>query len=523
MTKKIRAAAYLRNSTTEQVDSAAQQRQAITAYAEKHNYELVETYHDDGISGLNSATSKRTGFQDMVAAAEQRKFSVVIVWEYSRVTRSSPFQAVAELLPLLNTGAKIACTDRDGLLSSDDMISFLNLGLKSHSANEYIRSLSRSVLRGMIDVAKRGEWVAGPSPFGYSVDPDTRKLVPNDDAKWVKHIFNLYMAGKSYRYIVADLKSNGVAKNTSAVGKILHREVYCGTMTFNRYSKGKMHSYRDGQVTADVQHGDNARKDQIVVHGAHEAIIDRETFNLIAQRAAERQKFGVSGSNGKRKLHPTTGITFCADCGGKMSVLRSEKYGDKMRCGSYIDTNECRLNTVRLDEVVAKMLDYIDGALKDGSLATQLSQAASVVAGEMDMNNHIRETEGALEAAQEELSALKERLLVVDADLVELFSDKLRQAKEKVERYTIAFEDHQIAEAYDPAEEVEGKLEAYRKLRSHFDVSDPAEVREHLHSLVDQLIVHAGHKPHGTGGRVKYHLEDVTITTTDGITLGKDS
>ena len=51
-TPKVRAAEYVRMSTEHQMYSTENQAEAIRAYAQLHNMEIVRTYSDSGKSGL---------------------------------------------------------------------------------------------------------------------------------------------------------------------------------------------------------------------------------------------------------------------------------------------------------------------------------------------------------------------------------------------------------------------------------------------------------------------------------------
>jgi len=50
---KVRAAEYVRMSTEHQKYSTDNQAEAIRGYAERRGYEIVQTYADEGKSGLN--------------------------------------------------------------------------------------------------------------------------------------------------------------------------------------------------------------------------------------------------------------------------------------------------------------------------------------------------------------------------------------------------------------------------------------------------------------------------------------
>jgi DNA invertase Pin-like site-specific DNA recombinase len=75
MTK--RAAIYLRVSTDQQ--TVENQRRELCQLAERRGWEIVEEYHDAGISGSKGRDS-RPGLDQMLKDASERRFDVVMAW-----------------------------------------------------------------------------------------------------------------------------------------------------------------------------------------------------------------------------------------------------------------------------------------------------------------------------------------------------------------------------------------------------------------------------------------------------------
>ena len=79
MTNKIKVAAYCRVSTDmeDQLHSLSAQIKYFTEYISNHdNYELIEVYYDEGISGTQ--TKKRTEFNRMIRMCRNKKIDLVI-------------------------------------------------------------------------------------------------------------------------------------------------------------------------------------------------------------------------------------------------------------------------------------------------------------------------------------------------------------------------------------------------------------------------------------------------------------
>ena len=80
-----RAAIYLRVSTDKQtIDN---QVAALRQIAERRGWEVVEQYHDAGISGAKGRDG-RPGLDQMLNDAQRRKFDVIMAWAIDRLGRS---------------------------------------------------------------------------------------------------------------------------------------------------------------------------------------------------------------------------------------------------------------------------------------------------------------------------------------------------------------------------------------------------------------------------------------------------
>lgn len=91
--EKIKAAAYVRMSTEHQKYSPENQMATINDYAQKHNYEIIETYTDGGRSGLN--ISGRPELQRMLSDVQNhnKAYKAILVLD---VTRWGRFQDADE-------------------------------------------------------------------------------------------------------------------------------------------------------------------------------------------------------------------------------------------------------------------------------------------------------------------------------------------------------------------------------------------------------------------------------------------
>src|SRR6516162_10272062 len=80
-----RAAIYVRVSTDKQ--TIENQVAALRQIAERRDWQVVEQYHDAGISGAKGRDG-RPGLDQMLKDASRRKFDVIMAWAIDRLGRS---------------------------------------------------------------------------------------------------------------------------------------------------------------------------------------------------------------------------------------------------------------------------------------------------------------------------------------------------------------------------------------------------------------------------------------------------
>jgi DNA invertase Pin-like site-specific DNA recombinase len=80
-----RVALYLRVSTTGQ--NTTNQRRELEAVAERHGWEVVQVFSDNGISGAKGRKD-RPGLDALLKAVARREFDMVAAWSVDRLGRS---------------------------------------------------------------------------------------------------------------------------------------------------------------------------------------------------------------------------------------------------------------------------------------------------------------------------------------------------------------------------------------------------------------------------------------------------
>jgi DNA invertase Pin-like site-specific DNA recombinase len=108
--KRKRAALYVRVSTDGQ--TTENQRLALEAVAQRRGWEVVQTYRDNGISGVKGR-DKRPAFDAALKDAVRRRFDVLMVWSIDPMGRSTA--TVAAALAELEEARVAIYADKEGM------------------------------------------------------------------------------------------------------------------------------------------------------------------------------------------------------------------------------------------------------------------------------------------------------------------------------------------------------------------------------------------------------------------------
>src|ERR687885_634537 len=162
-----RAILYARVSTDEQVRSGyslAQQIEALSAYAAREGYEVLEEVRDAGQSGASLERPGMDRVRDLVAASG---VSVVLAQDRDRFAREPAYHYLLRR-EFEEHGTKIrALNDR----SDDTPEGELTDGILDQLAKFERAKTAERTRRGRLKKAREGKVVAGPVPnYGYKFD-----------------------------------------------------------------------------------------------------------------------------------------------------------------------------------------------------------------------------------------------------------------------------------------------------------------------------------------------------------------
>lgn len=312
-------------------NSIVNQKKILEEYASKNNLTNIIHFTDDGISGTQF---DRPGFMEMMNGVNTGNIGCIIVKDMSRLGRD--YLKVGQCMEILRQkGVRlIAINDNvDSFYREDDFTPFRNI------MNEwYARDTSRKIQSTFRSKGESGKHTSSTPPYGYIKDKKDKDkwIVDEKAAQIVRRIFNLTMDGAGPYKIAKILEADKIdipayhqqkmgyglhqSKNfeypyrwcSSTIASILKKKEYLGhTVNFKtrKHFKDKKSKY----VSED---------NWLIFENTHEAIIDQETFDNVQRIRGNVKRY----PDGWGEYHPLTGLMYCADCGSKMYVHRTNNY-----------------------------------------------------------------------------------------------------------------------------------------------------------------------------------------------------
>ncbi len=329
---KVRLAAYCRVSTEqeEQENSFRNQVDYYTRFVQTHpEYELVDIYADEGISGTN--TKKREHFKRMIADCEAHKIDMVITKSISRFARNTQ-DCLENYRKLKNLGITVVFEKEN--ISSADTTGELLLTILSSLAQDESRNISENTKWGIRSKFQKGIPHINTCKFmGFDKAEDGRLVINEEEAKLVRRIYREFLEGFTCSAIAARLNAEGIPGVSGepkwlrvTIESMLKNEKYMGDSllqkTYTADFLTKKQVKNDGEVT------------QYYVKDSHAGIIPREDWNAVQQEFERIERF-MKDHNMTRfgyggEIRPFSSKIICGECGGV--------YGRKAHAGREKET-----------------------------------------------------------------------------------------------------------------------------------------------------------------------------------------
>ena len=322
-------------------NSISNQKQMLEDFARRNGLPNPTHFTDDGISGTRF---DRPGFLAMMEEVEAGRVEAIVIKDMSRLGRD--YLKVGQVMEVLRQrGVRlIAINDGvDSLKGDDDFTPFRNI------MNEfYARDTSRKIRSVFKSKGMSGKHLTGTVIYGYLWDEKREHwLVDEEAAEVVRRIFSLTLEGYGPYQIAYKLSTDrieipvvhlarfneGVNRSkpvkdpygwgSSTIVNILKKREYLGH-TINFKTRKHFKDKKSHYVSED---------EWTIFENTHEAIIDQQTFDLAQKIRSNVRRY----PNGWGEAAPLTGLLYCADCGGKMYVHRTNngKRVSQYTCSNY--------------------------------------------------------------------------------------------------------------------------------------------------------------------------------------------
>lgn len=207
MTDRPQVAAYIRISEPRAVErwSLPAQRDAIEAHCRRQGCGEPAWYVEEGRSAIADDPEKRPRFRQLLADAEARRFSVVLVVDLDRFSRST-LAALTAASRLEKAGCRIVSLNQPGDFSTPD--GELMFTLHASVARYESRQKGRRVKAAIAKMRAEGKHY-GSLPFGGALDACGRLVVDPERAGLLARILR-DVAASSYNAVARALTAEGI-------------------------------------------------------------------------------------------------------------------------------------------------------------------------------------------------------------------------------------------------------------------------------------------------------------------------
>ena len=484
-------------------NSISNQKAMLEEFAARQGFTNIVHFTDDGISGT---CFDRPGFLAMMKEVEAGNVEYLCIKDMSRMGRD--YLKVGQIMEILRQRGVRLIAINDGVDSArgdDDFTPFRNI------MNEYYaRDTSRKIRSTFQSKGKSGKHLTGTVIYGYLWNEARDQwLVDPEAAEVVKRIFAMTIEGYGPYQIASKLKEEkilipsaylaqhgeGVNKNktfkdvygwgSSTICNLLEKREYLGH-TINFKTRKHFKDKKSHYVPED---------EWTIFENTHEAIIDQQTFDLVQKIRSKVRRY----PDGWGETAPLTGLLYCADCGGKMYVHRTNngKRISQYTCSQYskipvgkLCATQHRINEDVVLSLVSDMLKAIaEYAKHDRAEFVRVVQEAQ----SSQQTAAVRKQRTRLAAAKQRVSELEVLLCKIYEDnILGKLSDSryatldAQYAKEQTE---LNSEIASLEKAVDGYEKHEKDVEHFIALIDKYENFDKLTIAM-LNEFVEKILVH---------------------------------
>ncbi|PRY11907.1 DNA invertase Pin-like site-specific DNA recombinase [Pontibacter ummariensis] len=403
------AVIYTRVSTKEQAEtnqSLETQLKHCRAYAERHGYEVVETF---GGTYESAKSDERKEFKVMLDFVKKSRHNIghIIVYSHDRFSRSgSSAIHIIDQLSQLGISVVAVTQPMDTMTSSGKLQQGIHL-LFSQFDNDQRRE---KCVTGMEAKIRKG-YLMGKAPIGYDQYKVNGEQVikPNKTTgKLIRLAFQLKAEqGLSNTDIIKRLKAQGLSLYNQTLTKIFRNPFYCGLITHGLLEEGE------------------------VIEGRHEPLISRDLFLRVNGLQAQNAH-GYTQVKEDEHL-PLRHHIKCGSCNKPLTGYEMKKKG--------IHYYKCNTKGCCLNRNAGKMHELYQGLLKeyqiDPILLPQVQEMMGQVFKRLSQDHEQEEKRLKLQLTElkKKLDTLERRYAYgeIDREIFSKFSAELKAEMREIE------------------------------------------------------------------------------------------
>ncbi|MFJ5625407.1 recombinase family protein [Peribacillus loiseleuriae] len=444
----MRAAIYVRVSTNEQAQegfSIPAQRERLNAFCLSQGWKVVGEYIEEGKSAKDLDRPK---MKKMLRDIKKGEIDIILVYRLDRLTRS-----VLDLYKLLQEFEKynVSFKSATEVYDTSTAMGRLFITLVAALAQWERENLAERVIFGMEQMISEGMKPGGHSPYGYHFDKNFNCTINEEEAKYLKKIFEWYLQGFGYRSIAVrlnDLKvkprlANEWSHNT--IRCILINDMYIGT-------------YRWGSK---------------VIPNNHPPLISEFQFLQVQKK--------IKSKNVSRETlgkYPLTGILRCGSC----DEYSMQGFFDKRDQKTYYRCMNC--TKITWDKrIIEPLIDEIEKLItsKEYFLSKVKKQNQPTTVNIKEIETKIKKIQSQKEKwydlFTDENNPIPKNVLF----------EKINKLNEKEQELSEIISD--IDFDLESPDEKFAKLQSISGIRMHYFNSDTFHQKELLHSIFEKMVI----------------------------------
>lgn len=343
-TEILKTGIYMRVSTEEQAKdgfSIHAQKEKLSKYASANDWEVIDYYIDDGISGKN--LQDRPDVTRLINDVKLGKINNVLVYKLDRITRS-----VKDLINLIELFEKNDCcfnsvTEK---LDTSNAVGRMFIKIIGIFAEFERENLAERVSFGYEQKTREGNYTNTNGVNGYDYVIGKGTLTINEEEKnTIQNIYKEYLNGVSMLKIAKDLNKKNIPSKRggkwgqSTIKSILTNPLYIGKIRYGVAKKLQPKSF--------------------CVSGKQETIIDENTFYRVQELIKMRKEKNIKKRNSSDAFFAS--VLKCFRCNSRFHSkiqIHNEKKYITYYCNNR-QTEKCNISGISHNKVLKAFEDYI--------------------------------------------------------------------------------------------------------------------------------------------------------------------